>query len=69
MSSVRPKAISTSVLALVGYELRVYVLEDGRRLIDAEDMQRLVEALEGGHVRLTPIDAKLVRDFLRGGTA
>ena len=69
MSAVRPQAISTSVLMVAGHNLKVYVLEDGRRLIDAEDMERLVADLEGGRVRLTPADAKMVRDWLRGGTA
>lgn len=69
MSAVRPQAISTSILSVAGHDLKVYVLEDGRRLIDADDMERLVIDLEGGRARLTPADAKMVRDYLRGGTA
>jgi hypothetical protein len=34
-----PRAISSSILKIGDLELKVYVLEDGSRVIDAEDLE------------------------------
>jgi hypothetical protein len=36
-----PQAIREDKLILFGVELRVYILDDGRRVIDADDTHRL----------------------------
>lgn len=39
-------AIDESTFTLLGVDLSVYVLNDGQRVIDANDMSRLVEELD-----------------------
>lgn len=40
-----PKAVHESKLTLLGMEVRVYVLDDGRRIIHAEDFHELLRLL------------------------
>lgn len=35
-----PKAISESVMLIGGHEIRVYQLDNGMRVLDAEDIER-----------------------------
>jgi hypothetical protein len=37
-----PKAVWSGVFVVCGVELRCSVLDDGRRIIDAEDVHRLI---------------------------
>lgn len=39
-------AIDESIFTLLGVDLRVYVLNNGERVVDANDMARLVEELD-----------------------
>jgi len=43
-----PKAVWTGKLNVFGLELNCAVLDDGRRVIDAEDVQRFCLAMENG---------------------
>ncbi len=40
-----PKAISENTVELMGKQVRVYVLEDGRRILNAEDVAALMADL------------------------
>lgn len=57
----------TKTLTVGGLTLRVHVLDDGRRIIDAEDMAKFYEAL--GRLDFEPTEAELVElgRFARGG--
>ena len=46
-----PKAISSATSTIFGVELHCRVLDDGRRIIDAEDIERLLCKLESVAVR------------------
>lgn len=41
-----PKATHTAEMSVMGIRLRVHVLDDGRRVIDAEDAHRFFAAME-----------------------
>lgn len=40
-----PKTISETTMEILGVELRVYVLDDGRRIINADDIHKLFAKL------------------------
>lgn len=40
-----PKATYESVQTIFGVEVRTYVLDDGRRIINADDLHRLMAAM------------------------
>jgi hypothetical protein len=40
-----PKATHESVQTILGVELRTYVLDDGRRIINAEDFHKLLAVM------------------------
>lgn len=40
-----PKAIAESQFTILGVTLKCYVLDDGQRIIDAEDIEELFEAM------------------------
>lgn len=44
-----PKAVSEAEFTLFGVRLRCYVLDDGSRIINAEDMIELFRAMESGN--------------------
>lgn len=46
-----PQAIAQSEMQIGGIAMRVYNLDDGRRIIDADDVHAFFQALEAG---LTP---------------
>ena len=46
-----PKAISESVVTIGHLSIRVYVLENGQRVVNAEDAERFFEALEAGDIK------------------
>lgn len=41
MSEQIPRAISEEVVNLLGIDVRVYVLDNGKRIMDADDIERL----------------------------
>lgn len=41
-----PKAISEAVMVIGGHELRVYQLEDGTRIINADDVHKFFGTVE-----------------------
>lgn len=42
-----PQATHESVQEIMGVKLRTYVLDDGRRIIDADDFHKLMEVMMG----------------------
>jgi len=52
-----PNAISTATIAIMGTTLRVHVLEDGQRVIDAEDVEKFFARLD---TRPAPTDAEVL---------
>jgi len=59
-----PRSLRMTTIVVAGKELRVHVLDDGRKVIVAEDMQALVDDLAEGRRMVTPDDlAKLHKDL------
>jgi hypothetical protein len=56
MSDALPQAIATSEMTIGGITLRCHVLDDGRRVLEADGMDRLVEALEAGELDVQDAD-------------
>ena len=44
-----PQATHESVQTILGVEIRTYVLDDGRRVIHADDFHNLLKVIENGH--------------------
>lgn len=59
-----PKAISESVLTIGGMRLRCYVLDDGRRIFDADDFNAFIDEL--GHLSLDGEEVKKLAEFAHG---
>ena len=60
MTDNLPNAIYEGSVNIAGIEIKTYVLDDGRRIIDMEGANKLLDWLAGGN-ELTPEDAtKLV---------
>ena len=47
MSNNLPESINTATLTVFGVELRVHTLDDGRRIIEADDLHRLWAMMAG----------------------
>ena len=47
MSDNLPQSINTATLTVFGVELRVHMLDDGRRIIEADDLHRLWTMMAG----------------------
>lgn len=45
MTDDTPQAIAESEMIVLGHKIRVHVLSDGKRVIEAGDMERLLQAL------------------------
>jgi hypothetical protein len=50
MGGVIPKAVWSGVFVVFGVELHCSVLDDGRRIIDAEDVAKLFAAIDAEDV-------------------
>lgn len=60
-----PTAVHTGEFQLGGVTMRVHVLDDGRRVIDAESVHAFLDALENGPT-ITPEQADAFARFIRG---
>ena len=60
------KAISAGVLKIAGIEMKTAVLEDGTRVIDAEDMARFFDALGHEDVTILPDEMEELGRFIHG---
>lgn len=61
-----PKAIWQGTFKLLGIELQCHVLDDGRRIIEASSMERLLEAMATGEHELDPIEFAAFSRWQRG---
>jgi hypothetical protein len=52
-----PKAIGEAILNIAGIELKVFVLDNGQRVIEAESLNRFYSAMEQG-AEMTEQDVK-----------
>jgi hypothetical protein len=59
-----PIAVSGGILTISGIELRVYVLDDGQRIIDADDIDRLIAAWLRGAPPPTDKEAQAYRRWV-----
>jgi hypothetical protein len=59
-----PKAVWSGVISVFGVDLRCSVLDDGRRVIDAEDSAKLFAAMEDD-APLTETEAAALAAFMR----
>jgi hypothetical protein len=65
-----PSAIEEKSFEMFGVKIRCYVLDDGQRVLDADDTQGLFAAMENTP-QSSVFDQKAYADlltFLRGGT-
>lgn len=60
-----PKAIWEGVIKVFGVEVKCYTLDDGRRIIDAASMEKLITAMGKPHVNPHG-DLKRLTDFTNG---
>lgn len=65
MSDDVPAATMAGELTLSGVSVRVYVLDDGRRILDAEDVHAVFAAWADG-VPVDEVEAKAFARALRG---
>lgn len=65
MSKQLPHAIAENVMMIGSIRLRVYVLNDGRRVINADDAEAFFAALGDG-VKLDPDEAEAFARMVRG---
>lgn len=61
-----PKAISESTLNLCGFSLRCYVLDNGQRVFNCEDVELLFSGLEGNQAVMDEADIDNLKRFLGG---
>jgi hypothetical protein len=63
-----PESTHSSTLNIMGVELVVHVLDDGRRIIEAEGLHQLIEAMSDG-VELSEDEAAELARAVRGSLA
>ena len=61
-----PTAIHSSTLTIWGVELHVHVLDDGRRIIEAEDVRRLFAKWSEPGVVVTQEEADALARAIKG---
>lgn len=65
MSDKVHKATHASTLEIAGIKLRCYITEDGKRIIDCDDMHDFFAALESG-ADILPEDALNLAELVKG---
>ena len=65
-TSQLPTAISESVLSVGGFDLRVYQLDDGSRIIDKDDIEKFFEAWAIGDANPTDEERLALAEFSTG---
>ena len=64
-----PTAVSENTIAVSGIVLRVFRLDDGRKVIHADDMATLVKAWDDGRAPLpTRAEIDAISRYLKRGT-
>lgn len=58
-----PRAAHEGSITLAGVAIRTYVLEDGRRIMNADDMTALHRVLKGG-AQVKPDEAAAYAEFV-----
>lgn len=61
-----PHVIRENVLPIFGVDLRVMVLSDGQRVIEANSAQRFFDALAESESPISDDDARLIAAFIKG---
>ena len=61
-----PTAVWSGVFTLWGIELRCYVLDDGQRIINADDFQKFVDAVADGTPMADDADLMAFARWQRG---
>ena len=64
MNDNLPQSINTGTLTVFGVELRVHTLDDGRRIIEADGMHRLLAAM--GVTDVEPGDLNGLAQLIHG---
>ncbi len=59
------KATHSSTIEIAGVKLRCYVTEDGKRIIDCDDVHNFFAALENG-ADISPEDALNLAELVKG---
>lgn len=67
-----PKSIANSTINLFGVELKCHVLDNGKRVIEAESMEKLFDYMANGNPEITEENteeqATSFAKWLRGGS-
>jgi hypothetical protein len=61
-----PQAIWEGKIKAGSIELRCYVLDDGQRIIDSEDFEKLFISIQDGTFTLTDSEATTLAKFIKG---
>jgi hypothetical protein len=67
MADTLPRAVWEGTFKFFGIDLRCYVLEDGRRIIDADDLGKMYEADIAGVDEGDEVQKQAFLAWLKGG--
>jgi hypothetical protein len=68
MSDNLPQAVWSGVIKIAGLELKCHVLEDGRRIIEADSLNAFLEALgNDGDFSVKSEDLREFAQWMQGG--
>lgn len=59
-----PKSIKTEMVEFLGYELHFHVLDNGKRIIEAEDVEGFMKYLAEDEPRMTEEDVETLNQYL-----
>jgi UDP-N-acetyl-D-mannosaminuronate dehydrogenase len=60
-----PKSVASNIIHIAGLPLRCYVLDNGMRVIDADDAERFFKMLETGEAEITAEQADELARFIK----
>lgn len=66
MSDKPPNIVWFGVIRLFGLKVKCYTLDDGRRMVDQDDLNRLLEALADGKANADDSDFVAFERWQRG---
>jgi hypothetical protein len=61
-----PQVVSEGSIDIIGMKLRCYILDNGKRIIDAEDVDNFFSRLSNENIDFTTEDAQKLAKFVKG---
>lgn len=59
-----PKSIKTEMVEFLGYELRFHVLDNGKKVIEADDVEGFLKYLEKENPPMTSEDVTTLNQYI-----